>query len=66
MKTQDAIKHFGSGRKLAAALGIWPTAVSQWGDKVPPRRAYELERLTGGKLKADMELPGDPGGPAAA
>lgn len=57
MKTQDAIKHFGSAAKLAKALGIWKTAVSQWGETVPPRRAYEIERLTGGELKADVDLP---------
>jgi transcriptional repressor of cell division inhibition gene dicB len=57
MKTQDAIRHFGSATELAKALGIWKTAVSQWGENVPPRRAYEIERLTRGKLKADIELP---------
>jgi DNA-binding transcriptional regulator YdaS (Cro superfamily) len=55
VKTEDAIQHFGSAAKLARALGIWKTAVSQWGDEVPPRRAFELERLTDGVLKADFE-----------
>jgi DNA-binding transcriptional regulator YdaS (Cro superfamily) len=56
VKTQDAIEHFKSARQLAKALGIWPTAISQWGEKVPPRRAYEIERLTNGALKADLEI----------
>jgi len=55
MRKREAIKHFGGVRQLAAALNIWPTAVSQWGDTIPPRRAYEIERLTKGKLRADPE-----------
>jgi transcriptional repressor of cell division inhibition gene dicB len=54
MKTKDAIRHFGSASALARALGIWKTAVSQWGDTVPQRRAFEIERLTKGKLKASF------------
>ena len=52
MKTQHAIEHFGGVLELATALGIRRQAVAQWGKQVPPRRAYEIERLTGGKLKA--------------
>lgn len=57
MKTQDAIDFFGNAATLAAQLGIWRSAVSQWGDEVPPRRAYEIERLTKGKLKATFTPP---------
>lgn len=53
MTKSDAINHFGSAAALAEALGIKPAAVSQWrDDHVPIRRQYELERLTGGKLRA--------------
>ncbi|MCL7941193.1 Cro/CI family transcriptional regulator [Halomonas sp. ATCH28] len=54
MKTQDAIEYYG-GKKidLAKALGISPSAVTMWGDKVPLLRQYQLERLTKGRLKAD-------------
>ena len=52
MLTKDAIEHFGSVQKVAAALGIFRSAVYQWGPNVPPRRALELEKLTKGKLKA--------------
>lgn len=52
MKKIDAIKHFGGIVKLAETLGIRPQAVSQWGKDIPIRRAYEIERLTKGKLKA--------------
>lgn len=53
MKTSDAINHFGSKAAIATALEIHRASVSQWGEKVPPRRAYELERITGGQLQAD-------------
>lgn len=56
MKTTDAIRHFGGATALSRALGIRREAIYQWGPEVPPRRAYELERITGGLLKAP-ELP---------
>lgn len=52
MKTADVVEYFGTQEQVAAALGISQAAVSQWGDEVPPRRAYEIEQITGGKLKA--------------
>lgn len=53
MKKADAVKHYGSPSALAKALGITLQAVGQWGDDVPELRQYQLEKLTGGKLKAD-------------
>lgn len=52
MNMTDAIKHFGSKTKLAAALGIYPSAVTQWGETVPESRQYQLQVMTKGKLKA--------------
>ena len=52
MKTKQAAEHFGSKSKLAAALGITPSAVTMWGDDVPELRQYQIERLTKGKLKS--------------
>jgi DNA-binding transcriptional regulator YdaS (Cro superfamily) len=52
MKKNEAIKHYGGVVQLAAALGIKPQSVSQWGDTIPQGRAYQIELLTGGKLKA--------------
>lgn len=48
------IKHFGGKSLLAKALRVNPAAVSQWIDNgyIPPRRAIEIEILTGGKFKA--------------
>lgn len=55
MKKADAISHFGTTVKLASALGIAQSAVSQWGDEIPKLRAYEIERITNGALKADFK-----------
>ncbi|HHQ4686169.1 TPA: Cro/CI family transcriptional regulator [Aeromonas veronii] len=54
MKKQDAIEHFGGANKLALALGCRPQAISQWGETIPKGRAYQIEVLTGGKLKAEQ------------
>lgn len=52
MKTSQAIQHFNGKSKLAKALGISPSSVSQWSEDVPELRAYQIEHLTGGELKA--------------
>ncbi|GJA55288.1 hypothetical protein KAM348_27110 [Aeromonas caviae] len=57
MKTNHAVEYFGSKVALAIAIGIHKAAVSQWGENVPKGRAYQLEVLTGGKLKADPAPP---------
>ena len=57
MKTESAVKHFGSKAAIADALGIKRSAVSQWGDTIPQGRAYQIEVLTGGALKADPAAP---------
>ncbi|GGZ31732.1 DNA-binding transcriptional regulator Cro [Shewanella chilikensis] len=53
MKTSMAIDHFETATALAKALGITKSSVSQWGEHVPQLRAYQLERITNGKLIAD-------------
>lgn len=53
MKKQDALDHFGGVVGLAKALGCKSQAISQWGETIPKGRAYQIEVLTGGKLKAD-------------
>lgn len=55
MNMNDAIKHFGSKTKLAVALGIKPSAVTQWGDSVPESRQYQIQVMTKGKLKASAK-----------
>jgi DNA-binding transcriptional regulator YdaS (Cro superfamily) len=56
MLTEDAIKHFKTKTALAAALGIKPPSIADWGEIVPKQRQYELERITSGKLKADWTV----------
>lgn len=56
MKKNEAVKHYGGVVQLAAALGIKPQSVSQWGETIPQGRAYQIELMTGGKLKAEQPL----------
>ena len=58
MKTKDAVAYFAQGRRggkkrLADALGIYLSAIYQWGENVPYERTVQLERITNGDLKAD-------------
>jgi len=41
----EAVDTFGSVTKLAIALGIQHSAVSQWGEYVPPLRGYQIHEL---------------------
>lgn len=51
MKTQTAVDHFeGSVAKLAAALDISRAAIYQWGEDVPPMRAWQIHALTNGAV----------------
>ena len=52
MKTEAVIEHFGTKAAVARALGVSMAAVSQWGEMVPVGRAYQIEVITGGALKA--------------
>jgi len=54
MKKSKVIAHFGNAANLAKKLGIKPSAIYQWPDEIPQRRAYEIEKLTNGKLKAEF------------
>lgn len=56
MDMQSVIQHFGSKSKTARALGLAPASVTLWGDRVPSLRQLQIERLTGGKLKADPAI----------
>jgi DNA-binding transcriptional regulator YdaS (Cro superfamily) len=51
MLKAEAIEYFGSSKNLADALNVTKGSVSQWGEEVPELRAYQIERITGGKLK---------------
>ena len=53
MKTKEAIDYYGSVKKLADAIGVWPQVIYRWGDTPPMARQYELEVKTSGELKAE-------------
>lgn len=48
------IDFYGSRSRLARALGVHRAAVTQWCDQggLPPKRAIQVEQLTGGMFKA--------------
>jgi hypothetical protein len=56
MKKTDALEHFETVADLARAAKVTRSAVSQWGDLVPPLSAKRLELATGGKLSFDPDL----------
>ncbi|BBP82438.1 hypothetical protein PSm6_00240 [Pseudomonas solani] len=55
MNITEAISHFGSKKKIADALGIHPSAVTQWGDSIPEARQYQLQVISKNKLKAGQK-----------
>lgn len=46
----------GAAKKTADALKITKGAVSQWGEVVPEKQAYKLEKITNGALSVDPRL----------
>jgi len=54
MTTDEAIA-WGGGTQhaLAARLGIKQPSVANWGDYPPALRQFQIERLSGGALKAE-------------
>lgn len=55
MKKETVLNYFGGVTKTAEALGISKGSVSLWGEEIPQGRAYQIESLTGGLLKAMPE-----------
>lgn len=54
MTTQEAIEYFDNNpMRMAQALGVWVSAIYQWGEYPPIGRQFQLEVLTEGKLKAE-------------
>ena len=52
MTKDEALAHYGTQRKLAAALGVSQASVSTW-KRIPAIHQVRLEILTRKKLKAD-------------
>jgi DNA-binding transcriptional regulator YdaS (Cro superfamily) len=55
MLTEDALKVFGTKAAIAEVLACSPSAVSQWGEMVPPLSAAKLAKLSKGKLTFDPD-----------
>lgn len=56
MLKNDVIQHFGSLSNAARALNLSRASVTQWSAIIPQKQAFRVERLSGGKLKVDMDL----------
>ncbi|KPN72657.1 Cro/CI family transcriptional regulator [Neisseria sp. 83E34] len=56
MLTKDVIAFYGTKIAVARALGISPSAVTQWQEVVPEKQAYRIQILTGGKVKINPRL----------
>lgn len=56
MRKKDVVEHFGSVVATAEELGVTSQAVSQWGEIIPERMAYRVEKRTRGKFKVDPAL----------
>ena len=56
MTKADAIKHYGTQQKLAAALGLSQATISGWGEFPPPLRQLQMQKITKGKLRAEPNV----------
>ena len=54
MNKKDAITHFGTQAKFGAAIGRSQSTISGWGDSIPQLQQLLIQKLTRGKLKADV------------
>lgn len=55
MKKSEIIEYFDNLSILARSLEIAPQAIYKWSeDSVPMLRQIQIQKLTRGKLKADM------------
>lgn len=56
MRTDEAVEIFGTQKALAAAIGISPSAVYQWGEFVPKSRQQSVRlamRAKAEQMEAD-------------
>lgn len=50
----ELVRHFGTQAALARAMGVSPSAISQWvrRNSIPAEHAITIERITEGKFRA--------------
>ena len=58
MKPTDVLTHYKTQQLAASALGIAQASIAKWlkNGVVPDLRQLQLERLTGGALKAEAGI----------
>ncbi|WP_275349960.1 Cro/CI family transcriptional regulator [Klebsiella pneumoniae] len=56
MLKNQVVEYYGGISKTAIALGVTHSAVCQWGNVIPQKQAFVIERITNGKLKYDASL----------
>lgn len=56
MTLAEAREHFGTYARIARALDISRSAITQWNGEIPEERQLELHRLTKGALRADSRI----------
>ena len=56
MTRDEVFQFFGNASKVSRACGLTHSAVLAW-RVVPQQWQFQLERMTGGQLKADCPLP---------
>ncbi|UXE39597.1 Cro/CI family transcriptional regulator [Raoultella ornithinolytica] len=56
MRKSEVVDFFGGVCKTASALGIKHPSVSEWPEIIPEGRAYQIEKITNGRLKFDQSL----------
>lgn len=55
MRTADVLEHFKTQTAVADALGIKQPSVALWGEYPPDARQLQLQKITRGKLKAEVD-----------
>jgi transcriptional repressor of cell division inhibition gene dicB len=55
MTKTDALTYFGSVSATAKAIGISDAAVSQWPERIPLLRQYQIAAVTQGRLQVDAD-----------
>lgn len=66
METRKAIELAGSACALARLLGVRGSAVSQWGERVPKQREWQLRLLRPSWFSDEPNLAEDAGASLAA
>lgn len=56
---ETVVAHFGGIKNLAQKLGLTRHAIYMWRGRIPRSRAYEIQALTKGKIKAEDILKSD-------